>query len=349
MHGALPPSALRLRSDGNRAVAERFEPRPPGAGEVVVDVVGSAIGRAPGAEITGVVVAAAEGAADWLGKRVVVPRLLPCGECERCRCARVAHCKNAARRDGVATCETVPARYLVALEPPLLPSGVELWRLAALADAAAAPHAALARAGVAPGDLVVVLGAGVAGRFALRLAGLCGAHLALLPISDGDDGAQAAARRLGDDVALVEGPATAADRLQRLRALGRDRGAAASSLTLIETSGRAEARRQAIELAALAGGTAVLLDGGDGRPVACDLEALATGEARIIGAGAAHPDLLPELLSLVVRGELRLDDEVAPLPFPAAGEAVDTARASGLLPVLVREAAAIDTGGSARS
>src|SRR6185369_6675351 len=38
-----------------------------------------------GHEISGRVVAAGEGAGAWLGKSVIVPAVLPCGECDLCR------------------------------------------------------------------------------------------------------------------------------------------------------------------------------------------------------------------------------------------------------------------------
>jgi threonine dehydrogenase-like Zn-dependent dehydrogenase len=65
-----------------------------------IAVVGSALGAYPGAEIVGVVQAVpsiddgASGSAMALqpGQVVLVPRLLPCGECDSCRRGRVAIC-----------------------------------------------------------------------------------------------------------------------------------------------------------------------------------------------------------------------------------------------------------------
>src|SRR6185503_12114 len=139
--------------------------RPPAAGEVVVEAAGIALGVEPAAEVAGAVIAAGESAGEWIGRRVVVPRCLPCGECERCRRGRVASCPARVRREGLVSHEIVPARFLVSVEPPLWPDAVtppvELWQLAALADAAATPYGALVRTGLGPGELLVVVGGGV--------------------------------------------------------------------------------------------------------------------------------------------------------------------------------------------
>src|SRR5437868_12143487 len=108
--------------------------RPPGPAEVVVAVAGVALGVEPRAEICGRVVQAGAAAADWVGRRVVVPRVLPCGDCERCRRGRAATCLDRASRHGLATHETVPARFLCSVEPPLWPAAfddADLWQLAA--------------------------------------------------------------------------------------------------------------------------------------------------------------------------------------------------------------------------
>jgi 6-hydroxycyclohex-1-ene-1-carbonyl-CoA dehydrogenase len=74
-----------------------------GPGEVVVTIAGCGVchtdlgyyydgvrTNAPlplalGHEISGKVVAAGAGAAAWVGKSVIVPAVLPCGECDLCR------------------------------------------------------------------------------------------------------------------------------------------------------------------------------------------------------------------------------------------------------------------------
>jgi len=306
-----PKLLTRFVIDGPRLRAEPGPVRPPSAGEVVVQVAGVALGVDPNAEVAGRVVAVGEAAGDWLGRRVVVPRVLPCGDCDRCRRGRAATCAARAARAGLASHETVPAKYLCSVEPPLWPAALDgnpdvadsdgLWRLAALADAAAAPYGALMRAGIGPGELVVVVGGGVRGAFAVAIARAKGAHPVLVDASPARrERAAALGARFAVDGALAP--------TQLREALAREAAALGLPLSgakLLETTATAQGR--AIALALLGdGGTAVLLDGGDqtAAPLACEL--FAREETQVIGASACHPDLLPELCALVVRGELPL-------------------------------------------
>ena len=84
----------------------------PGAGEVVVAVAGCGVchtdlgyyydgvrTNAPlplalGHEISGHVVAAGAGAEGWMGKAVIVPAVLPCGECDLCKRGLAPICRK---------------------------------------------------------------------------------------------------------------------------------------------------------------------------------------------------------------------------------------------------------------
>ena len=215
--------------------------------DAIVEVAGAALGHA--SEVSGTVVDAGEAAREWLGRRVVAPRLLPCGECDHCRRGRVALCPAQTTRGALAPTQAVPARWLTSVEPPLWPDGAELWQLAALADAVLTPYTALSRAGVGPSDTVVVLGNDARAVFARQLVAAKGAKLADRPV----DGC----------VVLVTGS----------RALP--------------------------ELAP--GVIVVLLD-----ETSAHWPQLVANEAHVLGVLGGHPDLLPEICALVVRGQLAL-------------------------------------------
>jgi threonine dehydrogenase-like Zn-dependent dehydrogenase len=262
----------------------------PRSGEVVVAVAGAALGVDAQAEIAGTVVEAGEAARDWIGRRVVVPRILPCGDCASCRRGRVAHCAARAPRHGLAARETVTARWLTSVEPPLWPDGVELWQLAALADAALAPYTALSRAGVGPSDTVVVIGDDARAHFALAIAAAKGAKA--IAGDAATDGA----------IVLASGPHAWSRALARV----------APGITI------------------------VLLDGDGGGEFATDWSRMVAAEARILGVVGGHPDLLPELCALVVRGQLPLAAHVRQVALGDA-EAARAAYASdgGALPIVV--------------
>lgn len=304
----LPDLLNRYVIDGSRLRAEPAPVRPPAAGEVVVEVAGVALGVEPAAEISGRVVATGDAATDWLGRRVVVPRVLPCGDCDRCRRGRSATCVARAPRAGLASHETVPAKYLCSVEPPLWPEAIAgpesdgLWRLAALADAAAAPFGALMRAGIGPGELLVVVGGGVRGAFAIAIARAKGAQAVLV---DASSARRERALSLGARF-TVDGALPAPALRDELARQASAFGLPLSGTKLLETSASPAGRAAALALLT-DGGTLVLLDGGSDEaapPLAW--ESLARDEAQVIGASACHPDLLPELCALVVRGDLPL-------------------------------------------
>ena len=268
----------------------------PRAGEVVVAVAGAALGVEPRAEVAGTVVAAGEAARDWIGRRVVVPRILPCGDCDACRRGRVAHCPARLGRDGLGARETVPARWLVSVQPPLWPEGAELWQLAALADAALAPYTALARAGMGPGDTVVLVGNDARARFAAAIAAAKGAHAVV------DDGTRA--------------PAPGA--------------------IVVSTRGTRRDRQRALALVAEGGTAVLLDGAEPEAAIETDWSRLVRAEAHVFGVVGGHPDLLPELCALAARGQLPLADSVARVAPSDVERAWAAYRAEGgRLPVAV--------------
>jgi D-arabinose 1-dehydrogenase-like Zn-dependent alcohol dehydrogenase len=273
--------------------------------EVVVAVAGAALGVDVQAEIAGTVVEAGEAAREWMGRRVVVPRILPCGDCAACRRGHVALCPFRAARSGLGARETVPARWLTSVEPPLWPEGAELWQLAALADAALAPYTALSRAGVGPGDRVVVVGDDGRARFAAAIAAAKGATV----------------ERVGHDASGKSVDAAASGGAQTVGAfvLATRPIDYATALSLVSP-----------------GCTIVLLDGDPRGELPTDWPALIAAEAHVIGAVGGHPDLLPELCALAVRGQLPLADNVRRVPLAEASTARGAyLHAGGPLPIAV--------------
>src|SRR4051812_2830804 len=73
----------------------------------------------------GRVVEAGEHGAIFLGKRVLVGPIDPCGECEVCRKGGAPVCPLARRRDALGARATVAARWVVGLEDGLdLPDAI---------------------------------------------------------------------------------------------------------------------------------------------------------------------------------------------------------------------------------
>ncbi|TMC46900.1 MAG: hypothetical protein E6J20_20515, partial [Chloroflexi bacterium] len=163
--------ALRLHGPGDLRVDE-MPPPEPREGDVLVEVevalTGSAelrafaagsdaldAGPAPfGRELAGIDIRN--------GQRVVAAASAPCGHCAPCLADREALCRRPALLEGAfAEHVAVPGRIAeVNLHP--VPRGLDP-AVAALADSLACCLHAVERAGVTPGSLVAVLGAGPIG------------------------------------------------------------------------------------------------------------------------------------------------------------------------------------------
>ncbi len=130
----------------------------------------------PGHEFVGVV-EEAEGAPEWVGRRVVGEINAACGSCPTCRAGRRTHCDRRtvlgiAGRDGVfATHALLPVENLHAV-----PDGVP-DEVAVFTEPTAAAREVQEQVRVSPGDRVVVVGAGKLGNLVAQTLASTGCRL----------------------------------------------------------------------------------------------------------------------------------------------------------------------------
>jgi propanol-preferring alcohol dehydrogenase len=118
--------------------------------------------RIPGHELVGTVVETGVGVTTpRVGERVMAYFYLACGGCDYCRLAHEPLCRNLRGNVGVATnggyaefC-ALPAFNLLPV-----PDGISPVEATAIPDAIATPLHVSRRAGIGPGDVVLVMGAG---------------------------------------------------------------------------------------------------------------------------------------------------------------------------------------------
>ncbi|HQU51048.1 MAG TPA: alcohol dehydrogenase catalytic domain-containing protein, partial [Casimicrobiaceae bacterium] len=180
----------------------------PGAGEVAVEVAGCGVchtdlgyfydgvrTNAPlplalGHEVSGRVVAAGAGAEAWLGRAVIVPAVLPCGDCDLCRRGLAPICRGQKMpgndiHGGFASHIVVPSRGLCPVdEERLAAAGLTLAQVSVVADALTTPFQAVRRAGVTPGSLAIVVGAGGVGGYCVQVAAAAGAKVVAIDVDD---------------------------------------------------------------------------------------------------------------------------------------------------------------------
>ena len=289
-----------------------------------------------GHEIAGIVEAAPPPFEHLNGRPVIVPAVMPCGSCDLCRDGRDTACQSQIMPGndipgGFASALVVPARHLI----PVGDIGaLRLEELAVVADAVTTPYQALQRAGAGPGDLVIVIGVGGIGTFAVQIARALGSEVAAIDVS--------AARR---EIASTLGARwtfdpTATDGRTIKKQLLKDAAVVTSRWRVMEMSGTARGQELAWTLLPPAGTLGVIgftMDKPDIR-----LSNLMALDASAFGSWGCSPRLYPAAIELVVRGAVQVHPfvEVHPLAdgpqlFAAAAEH----RSNGKRPVLVPPAA----------
>jgi 6-hydroxycyclohex-1-ene-1-carbonyl-CoA dehydrogenase len=323
-----------------RPLAQRSLPLDePGPGEVVVEVAacglchtdlsyagGSVSPRHPlplvlGHEITGSVVVAGDGAERLMGRPVLVPAVLPCGECEFCRAGRANACPRQKMpgndiHGGFASHVLVPAGPLVPLDD--LPSHVSLATLSVVADAVATAYQAVRRSGFAEGDAVFVVGAGGVGGFVIQIAAALGGRVAACDVAE--ERLDAAARYGAEHVVNVAGrdPREAKKELQ---SMARDWAVPSFRHRIFETSGTTDGQLLAYSLL---GPAATLLQVGyTFDKVTIRLSNLMAFDATVHGSWGCPPEAFPAVLELIGSGKVVLDPFVDHAPMSEVNKLLD--------------------------
>ncbi len=331
MPGITPARGLQLDAPGVFAFRE-LPAMQPGSGDVVVEVagcglchtdVGFAYNGVPtrhplplvlGHEISGRVVDAGEHAAEWIGRRVIVPAVIPCGACEACQADRPTICRKQFMpgndgHGGFATHVVVPARGLCPV-PDSLPNGLTLEMLSVVADAVTTPFEALTRAAVGADDLVVIVGVGGIGGFAVQIAVAFGATVVAIDV---DDDKLALALAHGARLAMNPKQITPKAIKDSVRGLARDSGRGRVGTKIFEMSGTAAGQQTAFNL--LDFGSYLGVVGYTADKTEVRLSNLMAFDATARGNWGCAPERYPGALALVLERKVRLEPFIEIHPF----------------------------------
>lgn len=314
-------------------VHQPFDPRP-GPGEVAVAVAGCGVCHtdlgyyydgvrvkhplplALGHEVSGRVALAGPGAESWLGKSVIVPAVLPCGECDLCRRGRGTICRKQKMpgndiQGGFASHIVVPARGLCPVsERELAAAGLRLEEVSVLADAITTPYEAVRRAGVAPGALAVVVGVGGVGGYCVQIAAASGAAVVAIDV---DERKLEVLKPHGAALTLNAGSNDAKALKSAIGAFARERGLNATEWFIFECSGTAAGQLTAYGL--LVHGATLSVVGFTMDKVEVRLSNLMAFDARALGNWGCPPERYPEALALVTDGKVKVKPFVEPHPL----------------------------------
>lgn len=306
----------------------------PGAGEVVVKIAGCGVCHtdlgyyydgvrtnlplplALGHEISGYVVEAGAGAERWLGKAVIVPAVLPCGECDLCKRGLGTICRKQKMpgndiEGGFASHIVVPGRGLCEVdEKRLAKAGLTLAEVSIVADALTTPYQAVKRAGVAPGSLAVVIGAGGVGGYCAQIAHAFGATVVAIDVDDpklaaiAQHGAALTINSRGADLKAIK---------QQIGAFAKERGLRSTEWFIFECSGTAPGQLTAYGL--LVHGATLSVVGFTMDKVEIRLSNLMAFDARAIGNWGCPPEAYPAALDLVLEGKVQIKPFVETHPL----------------------------------
>jgi 6-hydroxycyclohex-1-ene-1-carbonyl-CoA dehydrogenase len=296
-----------------------------GRGEVVVSVAGCGVCHtdlgyfydgvrtklppplALGHEVSGRVVETAPGEETWLGKAVIVPAVLPCGECDLCRRGLSTICRTQKMpgndiHGGFATHLVVPARGLCPVdEARLARAGLALADVSIVADALTTPYQAVLRAGVKPGSLAIVVGAGGVGGYCVQIARAFGAKVVAIDV---DDAKLATIARHGATLTLDARTLDAKAIKASIVDFAKRERLPTTEWLIFECSGTAPGQLTAYGL--LVHGATLSVVGFTMDKVELRLSNLMAFDARAIGNWGCPPERYPEALDLVLDGKVEI-------------------------------------------
>ena len=311
-----------------------FESDAPGQGEVIVEVSGCGVCHTDlgyyydgvrtnqplpltlGHEISGVVVQAGAGAEGWMGRTVIVPAVMPCGECDACQRGKGTICRGQKMpgndiEGGFASHVTVPARGLCPVDMDRLKAvGLTLADVSVVADALTTPYQAAVQAGIGPGDLVIVNGTGGVGGYAVQVAAALGATVVAIDVVDEK---LAAVSEYGASLVLNARDYDPRDLKTAIRAFAKESGLKSTEWIIMECSGTAAGQTAAFGL--LNHGATMCVVGFTMDKVEVRLSNLMAFHARLLGNWGCPPELYPGALELVLSGKVKLAPFVEQRPL----------------------------------
>ncbi len=306
----------------------------PEANEVVVEVAGcgvchtdlgffydgvrtnSELPLALGHEISGRVVAAGDGVGKWLNQAVIIPAVMPCGECDLCKRGKGTICRSQQMpgndiQGGFASHIVVPARDLCPVdEKRLSAAGLELADVSVVADAVTTPYQAVHQAGVTEGSLAIIIGVGGVGGYCVQMAKAFGATVVAIDI---DQGKLDNIAEHGAAITFNAREIGGRDLKKAIGAFARENGLPSTEWFIFECSGSKPGQESAYGL--MVHGATLSVVGFTMEKVDIRLSNLMAFHARALGNWGCLPEYYPAALDLVLDGKINLKDFVEQKPL----------------------------------
>ena len=316
MHNPSEPMVLADRSVDTASLADNdVLVRVAGCGVCHTDLgflydgvrTGHALPLTLGHEISGVVESAGSAMTHLVGKKVVVPAVMPCGTCELCSDGHGSICRAQIFpgndvHGGFASHTVVPGSGLCVVdEDQLASSGLELAELAVIADAVSTSYQAVERAGVVSGDVAVFVGAGGVGGFGAQVARARGAEVICIDV---DQARLDALADFGPSLLLNAAEMDAKAIRKAIREHAKSKGLSSLRWKIFECSGNAKGQELAFSL--LTFGAVLMVVGYTLDKVNVRFSNLMAFDAIAQGNWGCLPEHFPAVVDLVLGGKVVL-------------------------------------------
>ena len=313
--------AIQLRVGGKPLEIHDVPVPEPGEDEVLVRVAGCGVCHTDigfwkdgvptnhalpltlGHEISGTVVGAGPAHRSLLDREVIVPAVIPCGDCELCRGGRGNICRGQRMpgndmAGGFAEYVAMPVRGLC---PVKARAGYELAELSVVADAVTTPYQAIVRSGLKAGDLALVVGVGGVGTYCAQIAAALGARVVAIDV----DGARLASiAPHGAGLGIDSSKTDFKSLKKQVQERARQWACTPHSWKIFECSGHPGGQETAYGL--LTHAATLMLVGFTLAKTELRLSNVMAFDATIQGTWGCRPELYPAALELVTAGKITL-------------------------------------------
>lgn len=272
-----------------------------------------------GHEIAGEVI---DGPSELIGKKVVIPAVLPCGSCELCENGYGNICQNQKMpgndfHGGFASHIVVPHQYLCIVPEKALEK-YPLEHLAVIADAVTTPYQVLKKSELKSGDFCICIGAGGVGIYGALLAKIMGAKVLSLDLDDTklniakDNGVDATLNIKGLGIKEIK---------SKVKEIAKELGVSKYMWRILEMSGTKPGQELGYALLTHASTLSIVgftLDKLDVR-----LSNLMAFDSKVIGTWGCKPELYNEVMELIANGKLDIAPFVDTFPMSKINEVLN--------------------------
>ena len=269
-----------------------------------------------GHEISGTVVA---GPGKWMGKNVIIPAVLPCGECELCKKGRSNMCQKQLMPGndfdgGFASHIKVPCRFLCPVPDSLL-TKYPLEKLSVIADAISTSYQVIKKSELEPDDFAIIIGVGGVGIYAALIAKIAGAKVLAMDI---DDNKLDIARKNGVDAILNIKGLDIKSIKEQAREIAKGLGVSRYGWKIFEVSGTKAGQELGFNLVTFTSTLSIVGFTMDRTEVR--LSNLMAFDAKLIGTWGCKPELYPEVVDLIATDKLQINDFIQTFPLSEINE-----------------------------